>query len=79
MTPSEILKSLLQDGVDGSVSSKRLITIIAFIFCCIAFVANLFFGKKMDEFIYNTMAYIVLGGMGTVVAEKFAPSNKENS
>jgi hypothetical protein len=73
MTVKEITKSVFADGVDGSVSSKRIITFIAFVFCGVAFIANLFFGKKIDEFIYNTMAYIVLGGLGTVASEKFAP------
>jgi hypothetical protein len=30
-------KSLLQDGEDGTWSSKRVVTFLAFVFCSIAF------------------------------------------
>lgn len=68
---------MLADSHDPeSVSSKRVITFVAFILCCIAFFANLFFGYKMDEFIYETMAYIVLGGFGITGIEKFAKKSE---
>ncbi len=64
---------MLADTHDGeSVSSKRVITFIAFLLCVIAFIANMFFGYKIDAFIYETMAYIVLGGIGITGLEKFA-------
>lgn len=70
-------KTMLADSHDGhSVSSKRVITLSAFILCVIAFIANLFFGYKIDEFIFNTMAYIVLGGFTVTGLEKFA--NRED-
>jgi len=73
MSMRKNIKTMLADSHDpDSVSSKRVITFIAFIFCCIAFIANLFFGYKMDAFIYETMAYIVLGGIGITGIEKFA-------
>jgi FtsH-binding integral membrane protein len=62
---------------DNALSSKRVITLLAFIFCTIAFFANLFFDKTMDSFIYETMAWIVLGGMTATAAEKFTKSSKE--
>jgi hypothetical protein len=67
------IKSMLADGADGSVSSKRVITFLAFILCAIGFVANMFWGFKIDEFIYNSMMYIVVGGLGFTGLEKFAP------
>ena len=67
------IKSMLADGVDGSVSSKRVITFLAFILCAMGFVVNLFWGFKIDEFIYNSMMYIVVGGLGFTGLEKFAP------
>ena len=63
---------MLQDGVDGSLSSKRVVTFLAFLLCAIAFIANLFFGYKVDSFIYETMAYISMAGLGVTVAEKFS-------
>jgi len=73
MSLRQNIKTMLADTHDGeSVSSKRVITFIAFILCCVAFIANMFFGYKIDAFIYETMAYIVLGGIGITGIEKFA-------
>jgi hypothetical protein len=63
---------MLQDGLDGTVSSKRVITFLAFLLCAIAFLANLFFGYKIDSFMYESMSYIVMAGLGVTVAEKFS-------
>jgi len=67
------IKSMLADGVDGSISSKRVITFIATLLCTIGFLANLFGGFKIDEFIYNSMMFIVVAGLGFTGLEKFAP------
>jgi hypothetical protein len=64
---------MLSDGVNGSVSSKRVISFLAFLLCAVGFVANMFWGFKIDEFIYNSMMYIVVGGLGFTGLEKFAP------
>ena len=69
----ESIKSMLSDSVDGSVSSKRVVTFLAFLLCAVGFVANMFWGFKIDEFIYNSMMYIVVGGLGFTGLEKFAP------
>lgn len=67
------IKTMLADTHDAEVvSSKRVISFIAFLLCVIAFIANMFFGYKIDAFIYETMAYIVLGGIGITGLEKFA-------
>lgn len=66
------LSSMLCDSHDSKVlSSKRVITLLAFVFCSIAFFANLFFEKDMSPFIYETMAWIVLAGFGSTAVEKF--------
>jgi hypothetical protein len=70
------IKSMLADSVDGSVSSKRVITFLAFVLCSVGFVANLFWGYKIDEFIYNSMMYVVIAGLGFTGLEKFAPKLK---
>jgi len=73
------LKSIFCDSHDdNAISSKRVVTLLAFIFCTIAFFANLFFDKTIDSFIYETMAWIVLGGFGSTAIEKFT-SVKESS
>lgn len=73
------LKSMVCDSHDDdAISSKRVVTLLAFIFCTIAFFANLFFDKTIDSFIYETMAWIVLCGFGSTAVEKFT-STKSGS
>ena len=64
---------MLQDGVDGSLSSKRVITFIAFVLCGVAFVANLFWGYKIEPFMFESMIYFTMVGLGVTITEKFAP------
>lgn len=66
------LKQMMEDGA-GSPSSKRLVTILATLLVCGAFVANLGWGLTVEEFMYNNMMYIVIAGLGITGAEKFAP------
>lgn len=63
---------MLADSHDGSVSSKRVVTLLAFLLCAIAFIANLFWDYKIDEFIYNSMVFVVISGLGVTGLEKFA-------
>lgn len=66
---------MLQDAEDGTWSSKRVITFLAFIFCSIAFFANLFFDRKMDSMMFEGMMYIAIAGLGVTVTERFANRN----
>lgn len=66
------LKSMVSDGVDGSVSSKRVITVMATFLVALAFVLNLFWDLDVDANMYDSMMMIVVAGLGTTVAEKFA-------
>lgn len=65
-------RSMISDGLDGSVSSKRVVTLIALSLVVLAFILNLFWGFTVEEYMYNSMMVIVLGGLGTTVAEKFS-------
>ena len=65
----------MQDGADGTWSSKRVITFLAFIFFSFAFFANLLYGRKVDDILIEGMMYIILGGLGVTVTEKFANKN----
>jgi len=68
------LSSIFQSTVsDDGISSKRVVTFLAFIFCSIAFFANLFFGFKIDTHLFDGMMYIAIAGLGVTVAERFAP------
>jgi hypothetical protein len=63
--------SMLTDGTDEGISSKRVVTLLAFILCATAFVANLFFGLTVDEKIFEGMMYIAIAGLGFTASEKF--------
>jgi len=65
------LKSMLSDGVNGSVSSKRVITLLAFIVCVYGFIADIH-GYKVTPALFESMIYIVIAGLGFTASEKFA-------
>jgi hypothetical protein len=66
------LNSMLADGVNGSVSSKRVITFLAFILVSVSYVADQFFGYTAKEALFESMMYIVVAGLGFTLTEKFA-------
>jgi hypothetical protein len=63
---------MLADGTNDSVSSKRVITFLAFLLCAIAFLSDLFWGYKISPQTYDAMMYIVIAGLGFTTTEKFA-------
>jgi hypothetical protein len=67
---------MLEDGQNGSISSKRVITFIAFLLCGLNFICNLFWGLAVHSQIYESMIYLTMAGLGVTIAEKFAPTNK---
>lgn len=58
---------------DNAISSKRVVTFLAFLLCVAAFIGDLFFGLTITQAIYDSMVYIVIGGLGFTGLEKFAP------
>ena len=62
---------LLSD-VDGQTSSKRFITLIAFVLLAMAFISNIFFTIPLEEFIFDGMMYLVAAGLGFTTLEKFS-------
>jgi len=66
---------MLSDGTNGTVSSKRVVTILAFLLCAYGFVAMIY-GYHVDSKIYDSMMYIVIAGLGFTASEKF--TTKEN-
>jgi UDP-N-acetylmuramyl pentapeptide phosphotransferase/UDP-N-acetylglucosamine-1-phosphate transferase len=69
--------SMLQDGVDGSVSSKRVITALAFLLCAYGFVASIH-GYEVKTELFDSMIYLVIAGLGFTASEKFAKKDKPN-
>lgn len=62
--------SVLTSG--GKISSKRFITFLSFIMMIIGFIGNMFFHLKIEQYIYESMTWIVLGGLGFTASEQFA-------
>jgi len=70
--------SMLRDMVSSGskVSSKRVTTLVAFLLLGIAFLSNLFFDFEVEEFMFDSMMWIVLGGLGMVASEQFGTKKK---
>lgn len=60
---------------DPTISSKRVITFLAFLLCTIAFIAMIF-GLPIDTKLFDSMMYIVIAGLGFTASEKFAPTKE---
>lgn len=73
-----ILWGLLSDGSDNLLSSKRVVTLLSFILCGVAFMANVFFGYDVDANLFDSMIYLTMAGLGFTASEKFLPINKKN-
>lgn len=69
------LAKMLSGEGESNPSSKRVITLLAFILIGIGYIAEMFFEKKVNPQTFETLMYIVLGGLGFTTAEKF--TNKE--
>jgi hypothetical protein len=63
---------MLNDGINGSVSSKRVVTLLAFIMCSVAFMVDLFTEYKAEPHLFDSMMYIAIAGLGFTASEKFA-------
>jgi hypothetical protein len=71
-------QSMLQDGHDKSWSSKRVVTLLAFILVSIAFIADQFTIYKANETLFDSVIYLVIAGLGFTASEKFARKDKPN-
>jgi len=65
------LSSMLRDGTNGSVSSKRVITLLSFLACVYAFIADIH-GYKVTPALFEAMIYLVIAGLGFTASEKFS-------
>jgi hypothetical protein len=63
--------SMLTDGTDDGISSKRAITVAAFLLCAAGFIGDLLWDKKVDPNVYEAMMYIAIAGLGFTASEKF--------
>lgn len=67
---------MLSDGINGSVSSKRVITLLAFVLCAWGFVADVM-GYDVNPKLFDSMMYIVVAGLGFTASEKFSKQKTE--
>lgn len=72
------IRSMLSDGINNSVSSKRTVTLAAFLLCAAGFIGDLVWDKKVDPYVYEGMMYIVIAGLGFTASEKFSKQKPEN-
>ena len=71
-----IVKMLSGEG-ESNPSSKRVITLLAFILLAIGFIAEVFYEKKLNPQTFDAIMYIVLGGLGFTASEKFTSKGKK--
>lgn len=72
----DYIKGMLADG-HGNPSSKRIIATLFAVLLAVAFVANLFYGYKIDDNILDAVMVITVAGLGITGIEKFAPKKSE--
>ncbi len=65
------LSKMLSGEGENNPSSKRTITFLAFLLLATGFIAEMFFEKKVNPQTFDTMMYIVIGGLGFTASEKF--------
>lgn len=71
------LKTMLADGHDvNAVSSKRVVTFLAFTLCALGFLVDLFSDFQITQTLYDSMMWIVIAGLGFTASEKFAAKDK---
>ena len=68
---------MLEDSHNKSLSSKRVVTFLAFVLCGVAFMANLFWDYQVESYMFEGMVYIAMAGLGFTASEKFASINKK--
>lgn len=68
--------SIFTDGTDDGISSKRVVTILAFLMCSAGFIGDLFWDLQVKDAVYESMMYIVIAGLGFTASEKFSKIKK---
>ncbi len=71
------ITQVMQD-TNGSYSSKRTVTFLCVLLMSIGFIANLFWDQTIDQFMFDSIMYIVIAGLGFSGAEKFATTKTQD-
>ena len=56
---------------EGQFSSKRFVTVGAFILLAVAFLADVFIEIDLPEYVWDDMMYVVAAGIGFTATERF--------
>lgn len=70
----DFLLKMLRDSRGGA-SHKRLITVVAAILLFVAFTLSMFKKLQLEQYMWETIAWIVLGGMGISTTEYFSKAS----
>jgi len=76
MTIKNFVKQIFSDP-GGGYSSKRTVVLLGVVLITVGYLANLFGDYTVEEFMFESIMYIVIAGFGISGAEKFAPKYKE--
>lgn len=68
---------MLTDGTDEGISSKRVVTLLAFVLCAAGFIGDLVWNLDVKDTIYESMMYIAIAGLGFTASEKFAKKDQK--
>lgn len=66
---------MLSDN-DNAISSKRVITLLAFLMCAWGFVVSTL-GYNVNPQLFDSMMYIVVAGLGFTASEKFTKKDSK--
>lgn len=69
------IKEMLSDG--GSLSSKRVIAFLTFLVIAVSYFVDQFTEFKITKDLFDSLMWIVIGGMGITGVEKFAPKKDQ--
>ena len=71
----KFILNMLSNG--SSVSSKRVITLLAFLLLALAFILDMFLDIKVSDKLVDVMNMLVVAGFTGTVAEKFANGKED--
>jgi len=69
------IKEMLSDG--NTLSSKRVIAFLTFLVIAVSYFVDQFTEFKITKDLFDSLMWIVIGGMGITGVEKFAPKTNQ--
>lgn len=72
------VREVLSDN-SGNLSSKRTVIMICVLLLTIGFLGCFFTDRRIPEYMWNTISYIIMAGMGFTGAEKITDFFKKSN